>query len=94
MTTFVYRGLEILPLVYPCHPASPEGGHNYDEGFHASVRIVEPEHSRDLPRSRVFSVQATRPFLNAGDARRAAIALAEHLIDLSPGGAALPDMPA
>lgn len=94
MTTSIYRGLEICPLVYPCHAASPEGGHNYEEGFHASVRIVEPERSHDLPRSRVFSVQADHPFPNAGDARRAAIAFAERLIDLSPGSAELRDMPA
>lgn len=91
MTTSIYRGLEICPLVYPYHPASPEGGRDYDRGFHASVRIVELVHSLDLPRSRVFNVRTDRPFLSAGDARRAAIALAEHLIDDSRGGAELPE---
>ena len=45
MTTIfrLYRGLEIYLLVYP-HRATLTGfGHNYEEGFEASVRICEPD---------------------------------------------------
>ena len=85
-TTFrLYRGLEIYPLVYP-HRATQSGfGHNYDEGFDASVRICEADASANSPRSRVFHVPpGKRPFANAGDARRASAEYAELLID---GGA-------
>ncbi|MGG1948043.1 hypothetical protein AB1286_25105 [Trinickia sp. NRRL B-1857] len=81
MTNRLYRGLEVYPLVYPHRATAPGSGHNYDEGFDAAVRIQEPESSGETPRSRVFRVEATRPFQSAGDARRASTAYAEHLID-------------
>ncbi|NLP63673.1 hypothetical protein [Paraburkholderia sacchari] len=77
----LYRGLEVYPLVYPHHATEPGGGHNYDEGFDAAVRIQEPESAGEAPRSRVFRLAVTRPFQTAGDARRASTAYAEHLID-------------
>lgn len=77
----LYRGLEVYPLVYPHCATTPGGGHNYDEGFDAAVRIQEPGSSERSPRSRVFKLAAVRPFENAGDARRASTAYAEHLID-------------
>jgi len=76
-----YRGLDISLLVYP-HRATQTGfGHNYEEGFDASIRISEPDAGMDSPRSRLFRVPGTRPFMNAGDARRASVAYAEMLID-------------
>ncbi|WP_082709992.1 hypothetical protein [Burkholderia sp. TSV86] len=77
----LYRGLEIYPLVYPCHTTEPGYGHNYDEGFNAAVRIQEPGNPEGSSRSRVFQLPVAKPFLNAGDARRASTAYAEHLID-------------
>jgi hypothetical protein len=78
-TARFYRGLEIHLLVYP-HNATQSGfGHNYDEGFDASVRICEPDTAN--PRCRVFHVPGIRPFPSAGDARRASAVYAEHLID-------------
>lgn len=80
----LYRGLEVYPLVYPRHATTPGGGHNYDEGFDAAVRIQEPESSESsesMPRSRVFRLAVSKPFQNSGDARRASTAYAEHLID-------------
>ncbi|CAM2197425.1 conserved protein of unknown function [Paraburkholderia kururiensis] len=80
----LYRGLEIYPLVYP-HRATESGlGHNYDEGFDAAVRIQEPGSSNGISRSRVFRLSSATPFRNAGDARRASTAYAEHLIDTCP----------
>lgn len=77
----LYRGLEVYPLVYPHRATEPGSGHNYDEGFDAAVRIQAPGSLGDAPRSRVFRLAVTRPFQNAGDARRASNAYAEHLID-------------
>lgn len=80
----LYRGLEIYPLVYPHCPTKPGFGHNYDEGFDAAVRIQEGQETQGpggQPHGRVFGVAVGTPFLNAGDARRASIAYAEHLID-------------
>ncbi|RKP43388.1 hypothetical protein [Trinickia fusca] len=77
----LYRGLEIHPLVYPRHAAEPGFGHNYDEGFDAAVRIQEPGGSEGVSRSRVFPLLVAKAFQNAGDARRASTAYAEHLID-------------
>lgn len=88
MTTNVrfYHGLAIHPLVYPHRPTQSGFGHNYDEGFDAAVRIQELDGLPRTPRSRVFGLLVKTPFLNAGDARRASIAYAEHLIDTcSPG---------
>jgi hypothetical protein len=77
----LYRGLEVYPLVYPHRATEPGGGHNYDEGFDAAVRIQEPQGAEGTPRSRVFRLALRKPFQNAGDARRASTAYAEHLID-------------
>lgn len=78
----LYRGFEIYPLVYP-HRATQAGfGHNYDEGFDASVRICESDTAETRPHGQVFRVPAgQRPFANAGDARRASAIYAESLID-------------
>lgn len=77
----LYRGLEVYPLVYPHRATEPGGGHNYDEGFDAAVRIQESGSSEGVPRSRVFRLEVAKPFQNAGDARRASAIYAEHLID-------------
>jgi len=73
--------LELHPLVFPHRAAKPGCAHNYDEGFDAAVRIQETEDAGSVARSRVFRLTVKRPFENAGDARRASIAYAEHLID-------------
>lgn len=76
-----YRGLDISLLVYP-HRATEAGfGHNYDEGFDASIRISEPDSGLTIARSRLFRVPGKRPFVNTGDARRASLVYAEMLID-------------
>ncbi|QCP48541.1 hypothetical protein FAZ95_04645 [Trinickia violacea] len=82
MTTIChYRGLDITLLVYP-HRATQTGyGHNYEEGFDASIRISEPDSVMGSPRTRIFRVPGKNPFVNAGDARRASMAYAEMLID-------------
>jgi len=77
----LYRGLEIYLLVYPHHATQSGFGHNYEEGFDASVRISDPEAETDQRRSRVFRVPRTRPFKNTGDARRASAVYAEQVID-------------
>ncbi|POR54946.1 hypothetical protein B0G62_102556 [Paraburkholderia eburnea] len=96
MTTTVrfYRGLEIYPFVFPHLPTQAGFGRNYDEGFDAAVRIQEPDAIPRAPRSRVFGVLVKTPFLNAGDARRASIAYAEHLIDMCSPGETVLDMKA
>jgi hypothetical protein len=88
----LYRGLEVYPLVYPHRATGPGGGHNYDEGFDAAVRIQEPGSSEGVPRSRVFKLASTRPFQKAGDARRASTAYAEHLIDTCSGDTNILDL--
>ncbi|MBB3258486.1 hypothetical protein F4827_003354 [Paraburkholderia bannensis] len=87
-----YRGLEIHPLVFPHQPTLPGLGRNYEEGFDAAVRIREPEGLALIPRTRVFGLLVKRPFLNAGDARRASIAYAEHLIDTCPADETVLDL--
>ncbi|MEJ8794981.1 hypothetical protein WKR88_01660 [Trinickia caryophylli] len=80
-----YRGLDISLLVYP-HRATQAGfGHNYDEGFDASILVSEADSGMDSARSRVFRVPGARPFSNTGDARRACVAYAEMLIDAGSG---------
>ncbi|GLU31996.1 hypothetical protein WKR88_07600 [Trinickia caryophylli] len=87
----LYRGLEVYPLVYPHRATEPGRTRNYDEGFDAAVRIQEPKDSSDAPRSRVFRLAASKPFQSAGDARRASMAYAEHLIDACPSSASVLD---
>jgi hypothetical protein len=87
----LYRGFEIYALVYPHRPAKPGSAHNYDEGFDAAVRISEPQLDAAEARSRVFRLMSNRPFLSAGDARRASTIYAEHLIDACPPGKTLWD---
>jgi hypothetical protein len=84
--TYVYRGLQVCPLVYPRRATRSGYAHNYDDGFDAAVRINEIEAAESEVRSRVFRLPAERPFSNSGDARRASIAFAEHLIDGCPSG--------
>ncbi len=81
ITSRLYRGLEIYLLIYPHHATQTGFGHNYEEGFEASVRICEPDTVTDDCRSRVFRVPRTRPFENTGDARRASAVYAEQVID-------------
>ncbi|TDQ72063.1 hypothetical protein [Paraburkholderia silvatlantica] len=76
-----YRGLDISLLVYPHRATEAGSGHNYEEGFDASIRISEPDSGMGKVRSRLFRVPGGRPFLNTGDARRACLAYAEMLID-------------
>jgi hypothetical protein len=81
-----YRGLDISLLVYP-HRATQTGfGHNYEDGFDASIRISEPDSGMDNVRSCLFRVPGKRPFVNSGDARRACVAYAEMLIDGGQSG--------
>ncbi|EEA02486.1 conserved hypothetical protein [Burkholderia sp. H160] len=80
-TTRHYRGFDISLLVYPHCKTQPGYGHNYEEGFDASIRISDPDAVTDSPRSRLFRVPGKRPFGSAGDARRASVAYAEMLID-------------
>jgi hypothetical protein len=76
-----YRGLDIALLVYPHRATLPGFGHNHADGFDASIRISEPDSTMQSTRSRLFRVPGKRPFMNAGDARRASLAYAEMLID-------------
>lgn len=86
-----YRGWEFYPLVYPHHATEP-GGRKYAEGFDAAVRIQESGADGEAPRSRVFRLAVTKPFENTGDARRASMAYAEHLIDTCSQGANVLDL--
>jgi len=88
----LYRGLEVHPLVYPHRATAPGLGPNYDEGFDAAVRIQEPADATAAPRSRVFRLDAARPFQSAGDARRASTAYAERLIDTCAQAASVLDL--
>ncbi|APA87290.1 hypothetical protein BJG93_17310 [Paraburkholderia sprentiae WSM5005] len=83
-TSRLYRGFEIYPLVYPHCTTQAGYGHNYDEGFDASVRITAPHADTDGSQGQVFRVPESHPFKNSGDARRASTVYAELLID---GGA-------
>ncbi|WP_234775452.1 hypothetical protein [Paraburkholderia tropica] len=88
----LYRGLEICPLVYPHRPTVSGSGHNYDEGFDAAVRILEPQEPDGTQRGRVFGVVTRNPFSSAGDARRASIEYAERLIDTCSPGTTIIDL--
>lgn len=94
MTTgfYLYRGLEICPLVFPHRAAQPGGGHNYDEGFDAAVRIQEPGNPGGTARGRVFRLAGLTPFQSTGDARRASTAYAERLIDTCPQDTSVLDL--
>lgn len=85
-TSYVYKGLQVCPLVYPRRPTTAGYAHNYDEGFDAAVRINELREVENGGRSRVFLLPVDRPFANGGDARRASVAFAEGMIDdCAPG---------
>ncbi|NML29334.1 hypothetical protein [Paraburkholderia antibiotica] len=84
-----YRGLDISLLVYPHHATQAGSGHNYEEGFDASIRISEPGSGMDSAKSRLFRVPGKRPFEHSGDARRASVAYAEMLIDGGRSGRSL-----
>jgi hypothetical protein len=82
----LYKGLEVCPLIFPHVATRPGFAHDYDGGFDAAVRIKEPDGGRSEARSRVFRLHVERPFLCAGDARRASTAYGELLIDkYTPG---------
>jgi hypothetical protein len=83
---YVYKGLELQPLVFPRQRTKPGFSHSYDEGFDAAVRIKESGPEEAQVRSRVFVLPAEQPFQSSGDARRASTAYAEHLIDSCPPG--------
>jgi hypothetical protein len=83
---YVYKGLQVSPLIYPRQRTKAGYAHNYDEGFDAAVRIDDADALEADRRSRVFLVPAGKPFQNSGDARRASIVFAEHLIDACPSG--------
>lgn len=85
-TLRLYRGLEVYPLVFPHRATEPGRARNYDEGFDAAVRIQDPGGAEQASRSRTFRIAVRMPFRNAGDARRASTAFAEHLIETCPQG--------
>ncbi|MFC0396960.1 hypothetical protein [Paraburkholderia rhizosphaerae] len=87
---YVYKGLEVQPLVFPRQRTKAGFGHSYDEGFDAAVRINEPG-AQEGARSRVFALPAERPFESSGDARRASTAYAKRLIDACPEGESILD---
>jgi len=84
-----YRGMDISLLVYPHHATQAGSGHNYEEGFDASIRISDHGSGTDSAKSRLFRVPGKRPFENSGDARRASVAYAEMLIDGGKSGRSL-----
>jgi hypothetical protein len=83
---YLYKGLEVQPLVFPRQRTKAGFSHSYDEGFDAAVRIQESGPEAEQTRSRVFMLPAERPFQSSGDARRASTAYAEQLIDSCPPG--------
>jgi hypothetical protein len=83
---YLYKGLEVQPLVFPRQRTKAGFSHSYDEGFDAAVRIQELDPEAEQARSRVFMLPAERPFQSSGDARRASTAYAEQLIDSCPPG--------
>ncbi len=80
---YLYKGLEVHPLVFPHTPTRAGFAHDYDAGFDAAVRIREPGDEGIEARSRVFRLQVETPFLSAGAARRACTAYGKLLIDKS-----------
>ncbi|MBN3755298.1 hypothetical protein G3N95_20300 [Paraburkholderia sp. Tr-20389] len=83
---YVYKGLEVCPLVFPHTPTRAGFAHDYDAGFDAAVRIRERGADGLEGRSRVFRLQVDIPFPSAGDARRASTAYGKLLIDRSAQG--------
>jgi hypothetical protein len=84
--SYVYKGLEVQPLVFPRQRTKAGFSRSYDEGFDAAVRINEPGALETPVRSRVFVLTVERAFESSGDARRASTAYAERLIDSCPAG--------
>lgn len=74
----LYRGLEIIPLVYP------RRARNYEDGLDAAVRIQIPDAPDRSGRSRVFQLRGPAAYQSAGDARRACVSYAEQVIDACP----------
>ncbi|RQS18717.1 hypothetical protein [Burkholderia sp. Bp8998] len=81
MSTHVYRGFEIYPLIYPHVPAANGAPHNYDAGFDAAVKICLRGVTDTLTQSQTFRLRNNTPFDTAGDARRASLRYAENIID-------------
>ncbi|QYD72950.1 hypothetical protein KZJ38_25050 [Paraburkholderia edwinii] len=88
---YLYKGLELQPLVFPRQRTKEGFSRSYDEGFDAAVRIKESGPEAEQARSRVFVLPVERAFQSSGDARRASTAYAEHLIDSCPPGATIWD---
>ncbi|ACC74736.1 hypothetical protein PPMP20_29000 [Paraburkholderia phymatum] len=84
--SYVYKGLEVCPLVFPHTPTRAGFAHDYDAGFDAAVRIRERSDNGLEARSRVFRLNVATPFPSAGDARRASTAYGKLLIDGSTQG--------
>jgi hypothetical protein len=87
---YVYKGLEVQPLVFPRQRTKAGSSRSYDEGFDAAVRINEPG-AQERARSRVFALPVEQAFESSGDARRASTAYAKRLIDSCPEGKSIWD---
>lgn len=85
MSMHLYRGFEIYPLIYPHGSAQNGCPHNYDAGFDAAVKICFRDTADTLTRSQTFRLLDSSPFDTAGDARRASLRYAEHIIDDNRG---------
>ncbi|RQR81719.1 MULTISPECIES: hypothetical protein [unclassified Burkholderia] len=81
MSMHIYRGFEIYPLIYPHVPALDGLPHNYEAGFDAAVKICLRGTTDTLTQSQTFRLVGDGPFDTAGDARRASLRYAEHVID-------------
>lgn len=85
MSMLMYRGFEIYPLIYPHLPSGDGRGRNYGAGFDAAVKICLRGTDATAIRSQTFKLVDNSPFANAGDARRASVQYAQHLIDQNRG---------
>ena len=63
-----YRGLEIIPLIYPHKPRGADGSRHYDSGFDAAVKISRRGVDDSTTTSRVYRVPGTGPFSGSGEA--------------------------
>ncbi|RKP49103.1 hypothetical protein [Trinickia fusca] len=85
MSTHVYRGFEIYPLIYSHLPPQDGRAHDYEAGFDAAVKICLRGTDTTITRSQTFKLLDDSPFASAGDARRASLHYAEGIIDRNRG---------
>lgn len=78
-----YKGFQIETLVFFSHANASLWRASNDRTYDVSVRVTRLDDSSAQPKSRVFKLNASVPFLNFGDARRAGDRYGQDIVNRS-----------